>query len=158
MKFLMTQADLERSVGQYIRKLIPGLDPQSVVTIDFKATRGQDGFTAEVDILSPEDLVVQQAVAEPVAAPKEPVRRASPAAAAPKAAVAQTETQQAAEPVAQVAQPEPVQEEEPAPFTSDENQAGTLREEGAGAAIEQPAAAPATAVVKRPLFGQRPIN
>ena len=62
MKFIMTQTELERAVQQYVRKLIPGLDANSVIEPEFKATRGADGFTAEVDILSPEDLAEVAAI------------------------------------------------------------------------------------------------
>ena len=146
MKFIMTQTELERAVQQYVRKLIPGLDANSVIEPEFKATRGADGFTAEVDILSPEDLAE-------VAATKAAVPEAQPAptkaASAPKAAPVQQPTP-APEPVAEVVE-EPLSQntDEDTPLATEESQqAETVQE-------ETNAPATATASTKRPLFGIR---
>ena len=104
MKFIMTQTELERAVQQYVRKLIPGLDANSVIEPEFKATRGADGFTAEVDILSPEDLAE-------VAATK---------AAVPEAQPAPTKTVSTAVKAAPVQQPAPVQAPEPVAEVAEE--------------------------------------
>ena len=142
MKFIMTQTELERAVQQYVRKLIPGLDANSVIEPEFKATRGADGFTAEVDILSPEDLAE-------VAATKAAVPEAQPAppkaASAPKAAPVQQPTP-APEPVAEVVEEEPLSQntdEDTPPVTEESQQAETVQE----GATNTPA--------KRPLFGIR---
>ena len=138
----MTQTELERAVQQYVRKLIPGLDANSVIEPEFKATRGADGFTAEVDILSPEDLAE-------VAATKAAVPEAQPAptkaASAPKAAPVQQPTP-APEPVAEVVEEEPLSQntdEDTPPVTEESQQAETVQE----GATNTPA--------KRPLFGIR---
>ena len=142
MKFIMTQTELERAVQQYVRKLIPGLDANSVIEPEFKATRGADGFTAEVDILSPEDLAE-------VAATKAAVPEAQPAptkaASAPKAAPVQQPTP-APEPVAEVVEEEPLSQntdKDTPPVTEESQQAETVQE----GATNTPA--------KRPLFGIR---
>lgn len=147
MKFIMTQTELERAVQQYVRKLIPGLDANSVIEPEFKATRGADGFTAEVDILSPEDLAE-------VAATKAAVPEAPPtptkAVAAPKAAsVQQPAPVQVPEPVAEVVEEPLSQSTEDTPSVTEESQqAEPVQEEAANA--------PATTTpTKRPLFGIR---
>lgn len=143
----MTQTELERAVQQYVRKLIPGLDANSVIEPEFKATRGADGFTAEVDILSPEDLAE-------VAATKAAVPEAPPtptkAVAAPKAAsVQQPAPVQVPEPVTEVVEEPWSQSTEDTPFVTEESQqAEPVQEEAANA--------PATTTpTKRPLFGIR---
>lgn len=148
MKFIMTQTELERAVQQYVRKLIPGLDANSVIEPEFKATRGADGFTAEVDILSPEDLAE-------VAATKAAVPEAPPtptkAVAAPKAAsVQQPAPVQVPEPVTEVVEEPWSQSTEDTPpwITEESQQAEPVQEEAANA--------PATTTpTKRPLFGIR---
>ena len=149
MKFIMTQTELERAVQQYVRKLIPGLDANSVIEPEFKATRGADGFTAEVDILSPEDLAE-------VAATKAAVPEAQPtsakAVAAPKAApVQQPAPVQVPEPVAEVV-------EEPLSQSTEDKSLVTEESQQAEPVQEEAAHAPATATTstsKRPLFGIR---
>lgn len=139
----MTQTELERAVQQYVRKLIPGLDANSVIEPEFKATRGADGFTAEVDILSPEDLAE-------VAATKAAVPEAQPApskaASAPKAAPVQQPTP-APEPVAEVVEEELLSqntdEGTPPPVSEESQQTETVQ--------ERTTSTPS----KRPLFGIR---
>ena len=145
MKFIMTQTELERAVQQYVRKLIPGLDANSVIEPEFKATRGADGFTAEVDILSPEDLaeVAATKAAVPEAQPA-PTKAANP----PKAAV-QQQPAPAPEPVAEVVEEPLNQGEGDTPSSTEESeQAESVQEEAN-------APATATAFTKRPLFGIR---
>ena len=144
MKFIMTQTELERAVQQYVRKLIPGLDANTVIEPEFKATRGADGFTAEVDILSPEDLAE--------AAPKAATTEAPPAPkpAAPKAAPASTPAPTPA-PITEMAEESLNQDEEPAP--AEEPQQEPTQEP---VAQEEPAPeAAVTTPAKRPLFGIR---
>ena len=149
MKFIMTQTELERAVQQYVRKLIPGLDANSVIEPEFKATRGADGFTAEVDILSPEDLAE-------VAATKAAVPEAQPAptkaASAPKAVPVQ-QPAPAPEPVAEVAEEKPLSQntdtdEDTPPVTEESEQAESVQG-------ETNAPATTTTPAKRPLFGIR---
>ena len=149
MKFIMTQTELERAVQQYVRKLIPGLDANSVIEPEFKATRGADGFTAEVDILSPEDLAE-------VAATKAAVPEAQPAptkaASAPKAAPVQPT------PVPTPVAPEPVAEAVEEPLSQGEGDTPSSTEESQQAeSVQEETNAPATTTTstKRPLFGIR---
>lgn len=142
MKFIMTQTELERAVQQYVRKLIPGLDSNTVIEPEFKATRGADGFTAEVDILSPEDLA--EAATEKAAAPEisqAQAKTTKPAKEDPKLVPTPAHT-----PTVEEAGESVNQGEEPAPAHTEDAQQNPSLEEGA---------APAPAIGKRPLFGIR---
>lgn len=145
MKFIMTQTELERAVQQYVRKLIPGLDANSVIEPEFKATRGADGFTAEVDILPPEDLAevvaIKAAVPEAQPAPTK-------AASAPKPAPVQ-QPAPAPEPVAEAVEEPLSQGEGDTPSSTEESQQAESVQE------ETNAPATTTASTKRPLFGIR---
>ena len=150
MKFIMTQTELERAVQQYVRKLIPGLDANSVIEPDFKATRGADGFTAEVDILSPEDLAE-------VAATKATVPEAQPAPTKTVSATAKAAPVQPT-PVPTPVAPEPVAEAVEEPLSQDEGDTPSSTEESHQAeSVQEESSAPATATAstKRPLFGIR---
>ena len=150
MKFIMTQTELERAVQQYVRKLIPGLDANSVIEPEFKATRGADGFTAEVDILSPEDLAE-------VAATKAAVPEAQPAPTKTVSATAKAAPVQPT-PVPTPVAPEPVAEAVEEPLSQGEGDTPSSTEESQQAEsvqVESSAPATATASTKRPLFGIR---
>ena len=150
MKFIMTQTELERAVQQYVRKLIPGLDANSVIEPEFKATRGADGFTAEVDILSPEDLAE-------VAATKAAVPEAQPAPTKTVSAAAKAAPVQPT-PVPTPVAPEPVAEAVEEPLSQDEGDTPSSTEESQQAkSVQEESSAPATATAstKRPLFGIR---
>ena len=147
MKFIMTQTELERAVQQYVRKLIPGLDANSVIEPEFKATRGADGFTAEVDILSPEELA--ERATTKTAAPE--VHPALKAVSAPKAVPVQQQARPAPEPVAEVAK-------EPLSLSEEGEQDATQEAQQAEEPVQEEPEAPAPAEpapVKRPLFGIR---
>ena len=146
----MTQTELERAVQQYVRKLIPGLDANSVIEPEFKATRGADGFTAEVDILSPEDLAE-------VAATKAAVPEAQPAPTKTVSATAKAAPVQPTPVPAPVA-PEPVAEAVEEPLSQGEGDTPSSTEESQQAeSVQEETNAPATATTstKRPLFGIR---
>lgn len=150
MKFIMTQTELERAVQQYVRKLIPGLDANSVIEPEFKATRGADGFTAEVDILSPEDLAE-------VAATKAAVPEAQPAPTKTVSATAKAAPVQPT-PVPTPVAPEPVAEAVEEPLSQGEGDTPSSTEESQQAeSVQEETNAPATttASTKRPLFGIR---
>ena len=150
MKFIMTQTELERAVQQYVRKLIPGLDANSVIEPEFKATRGADGFTAEVDILSPEDLAE-------VAATKAAVPEAQPAPTKTVSATAKVAPVQPT-PVPTPVAPEPVAEAVEEPLSQDKWDTSSSTEESQQAeSVQEETNAPATATAsaKRPLFGIR---
>ena len=146
----MTQTELERAVQQYVRKLIPGLDANSVIEPEFKATRGADGFTAEVDILSPEDLAE-------VAATKAAVPEAQPAPTKTVSATAKAAPVQPT-PVPTPVAPEPVAEAVEEPLSQGEGDIPSSTEESQQAeSVQEETNAPATATasIKRPLFGIR---
>ena len=145
----MTQTELERAVQQYVRKLIPGLDANSVIEPEFKATRGADGFTAEVDILSPEDLAE-------VAATKAAVPEAQPAPTKTVSATAKAAPVQPT-PVPTPVAPEPVAEVVGEPLNQGEGDTPSSTEESQQAeSVQEETNAPATtASTKRPLFGIR---
>ena len=150
MKFIMTQTELERAVQQYVRKLIPGLDANSVIEPEFKATRGADGFTAEVDILSPEDLAE-------VAATKAVVPEAQPAPTKTVSATAKAAPVQPT-PVTTPVAPEPVAEVVAEPLSQGEGDTPSSTEESQQTeSVQEETNAPATATAstKRPLFGIR---
>ena len=149
MKFIMTQTELERAVQQYVRKLIPGLDANSVIEPEFKATRGADGFTAEVDILSPEDLAE-------VTATKAAVPEAQPAPTKTVSATAKAAPVQPT-PVPTPVAPEPVAEAVEEPLSQGEGDTPSSTEESEQAeSVQEETNAPATtASTKRPLFGIR---
>lgn len=150
MKFIMTQTELERAVQQYVRKLIPGLDANSVIEPEFKATRGADGFTAEVDILSPEDLAE-------VAATKAAVPEAQPASTKTVSATAKATPVQPT-PVPTPVAPEPIAEAVEEPLSQGEGDTPSSTEESQQAeSVQEETNAPttATAFTKRPLFGIR---
>ena len=150
MKFIMTQTELERAVQQYVRKLIPGLDANSVIEPEFKATRGADGFTAEVDILSPEDLaeVAATKAAVPEAQPA-PTKTVSATAKAAPVQPTPVPTPVAPEPVAEAVEEPLIQGEGDTPSSTEESQQAESVQE------ETNAPATATASTKRPLFGIR---
>ena len=142
----MTQTELERAVQQYVRKLIPGLDANSVIEPEFKATRGADGFTAEVDILSPEELA--EVAATKTAAPE--AHPAPKAVIAPKAVPVQQQAQPAPAPVAEVVE-EPLSQGEEV-----EQDAPQEVQQAEEPVQEEPAPTQAEpAPAKRPLFGIR---
>lgn len=147
----MTQTELERAVQQYVRKLIPGLDANSVIEPEFKATRGADGFTAEVDILSPEDLAE-------VAATKAAVPEAQPAPTKTVSATTKAAPVQPT-PVPTPVAPEPVAEAVEEPLSQGEGDTPTVIEESQQAeTVQEETNAPditAPTPTKRPLFGIR---
>lgn len=97
MKFTLTEAELKAAVSNYVKDFIKG----EVVDIDFKATRGNDGTTAEVDLALPgeaaqapkqaisgeinkREAIIEEAKPEPVEAPvEEPVKEITEAEAKP---------------------------------------------------------------------------
>ena len=154
MKFIMTQTELERAVQQYVRKLIPGLDANSVIEPEFKATRGADGFTAEVDILSPEDLaeVAATKAAVPEAQPA-PTKTVSATAKAAPVQPTPVPTPVAPEPVAEVAEEKPLSQN----TDTDEDTPTVIEESQQAESVQEETNAPATTTTpaKRPLFGIR---
>lgn len=55
MNITIEQTDIEHSIEKHVRELIPGLSPETVVDISLAATRGPAGFTATIQLLTPEE-------------------------------------------------------------------------------------------------------
>jgi len=132
MQLILPQSELEQAIKNYVNDLMNVKDGTEL-SIDLKAGRGLDGFTATVDIIKagtamPAKTVVPAAVISapvPVAAPVKVTLRP-------------------------VAKEEPVAEEKPAEDTSVANKS-EQQEAASEAKEEAPAEAPST--VRRPLFG-----
>lgn len=116
MQITLNQVEIEEAITNYVNDLV-SVNEGMAITVTIKATRGEEGTTALIDIV-PE--VVEPEVVEPVKAAAKPGRKPAvkqtvvPTKEEP---VAQTEPEP--EPVAKVAEPEPeaepVKEEEAAP-------------------------------------------
>ena len=147
MKLTLNHVEMTTAIAQYVKRVFTGLDPNAVVTVDMRAGRGENGYTAEVDISMPGDLV--EPAAAPAPAPKPSLALRKPAAAAPKEEPAEA-PQEPAEEVVEVAETvvEEPTEVEP-PFEPEE----ALGEEVEPAPKATPA--PAATGVKRPLFAKR---
>mgnify|MGYP001159242160 FL=1 len=132
MQLILPQSELEQAIKNYVNDLMNVKDGTEL-SIDLKAGRGLDGFTATVDIIKagtamPAKTVVPAAVISapvPVAAPVKVTLRP-------------------------VAKEEPVAEEKPAEDTSVANK--SEQQEAASEAKEE-APAEAAPSVRRPLFG-----
>ena len=57
MKFTLTESVITDAIKGYLNTLI-SINPDATINIDFKATRGSDGATAEIDV----DLLGAKAV------------------------------------------------------------------------------------------------
>lgn len=146
MKLTLNHAEMTAAITQYVKRVFTGLDPNAVVTVDMRAGRGENGYTAEVDITMPEDMLEQ--VAAPAPAPKPSPALRKPATPAPKEE--QPEVQpEPAEDTAEVSETvvEEVTKEEP-PFDFEP-------EEALGEEVKPATEDPTTTGVKRPLFAKR---
>jgi outer membrane biosynthesis protein TonB len=102
MQITLNQVEIEEAITNYVNDLV-SVNEGMTITITIKATRGEEGTTALIDIV-PE--VAELEVVEPVKAAVKPARKTATKAAAVPAKE---------EPVAE-AQPEPVvKEAEPEP-------------------------------------------
>ena len=135
MQLILPQSELEQAIKNYVNDLMNVKDGTEL-SIDLRAGRGLDGFTATVDIIksgmaNPAKTVV------PAAVTPAPVPVAAPVKVTPRP----------------VAKEEPVPEEaeeKPAEDTSVANKS-EQQEAASEAKEEAPAEAPST--VRRPLFG-----
>ena len=132
MQLILPQSELEQAIKNYVNDLMNVKDGTEL-SIDLKAGRGLDGFTATVDMIksgmaNPAKTVV------PAAVTPAPVPVAAPVKVTPRP----------------VAKEEPVAEEKPAEDTSVANKS-EQQEAASEAKEEAPAEAPST--VRRPLFG-----
>lgn len=132
MQLILPQSELEQAIKNYVNDLMNVKDGTEL-SIDLKAGRGLDGFTATVDIIKAGTAMPAKTVV-PAAVTPAPVPVAAPVKATPRP----------------VAKEEPVAEEKPAEDTSVANKS-EQQEAASEAKEETPAEAPTT--VRRPLFG-----
>lgn len=102
MKVQLTQAEIERGVESYLRRMMPALAADVTFRYSFTAGRGGNGLTADVDMLTPEDLEAEANA--PQAAPA-PAATAPAISLTPKPVLGRPRN-----PVAAVVAPEPEQE------------------------------------------------
>ena len=110
MQITLNQVEIEEAITNYVNDLV-SVNEGMAITVTIKATRGEEGTTALIDIV-PE--VVEPEVVEPVKAAAKPARK--------------TATKQAAVP----AKEEPVVEAEPEPVVKEaepEPEAEPVKEE-----------------------------
>ena len=132
MQLILPQSELEQAIKNYVNDLMNVKDGTEL-SIDLKAGRGLDGFTATVDIIKA-GMAIPAKTVVPAAVIPAPVPVAAPVKVTPRP----------------VAKEEPVAEEKPAEDTSVANK--SEQQEAASEAKEE-APAEATSTVRRPLFG-----
>lgn len=132
MQLILPQSELEQAIKNYVNDLMNVKDGTEL-SIDLKAGRGLDGFTATVDIIK-SGMAIPAKTVVPAAVIPAPVPVAAPVKVTPRP----------------VAKEEPVAEEKPAEDTSVANKS-EQQEAASEAKEEAPAEAPST--VRRPLFG-----
>ena len=108
MQITLNQVEIEEAITNYVNDLV-SVNEGMAITVTIKATRGEEGTTALIDIIpkvaEPEE--VEPEVVEPVKAAARPARKpAVKQAVAPDKEESVAETQP---------EPEPVTEEEAAP-------------------------------------------
>lgn len=132
MQLILPQSELEQAIKNYVNDLMNVKDGTEL-SIDLKAGRGLDGFTATVDIIKA-GMAIPAKTVVPAAVIPAPVPVAAPVKVTPRP----------------VAKEEPVAEEKPAEDTSVANKS-EQQEAASEAKEEAPAEAPPN--VRRPLFG-----
>lgn len=132
MQLILPQSELEQAIKNYVNDLMNVKDGTEL-SIDLRAGRGLDGFTATVDIIKAGTAIPAKTVV-PAAVTPAPVPVAAPVKVTPRP----------------VAKEEPVTEEKPTEDTSVANKS-EQQEAVSEAKEEAPAEAPST--VRRPLFG-----
>lgn len=132
MQLILPQSELEQAIKNYVNDLMNVKDGTEL-SIDLKAGRGLDGFTATVDIIKA-GMAIPAKTVVPAAVIPAPVPVAAPVKVTPRP----------------VAKEEPVAEEKPTENTSVANKS-EQQEAASEAKEEAPAEAPST--VRRPLFG-----
>ena len=132
MQLILPQSELEQAIKNYVNDLMNVKDGTEL-SIDLRAGRGLDGFTATVDIIKAGTAMPAKTVV-PAAVIPAPVPVAAPVKVTPRPA----------------AKEEPVAEEKPTEDTSVANKS-EQQEAASEAKEEAPAEAPST--VRRPLFG-----
>ena len=132
MQIILPQSELEAAIAEYVHGIM-NIKEGNTMTIDLRAGRGLDGFTATVDIVKSGTAIPAKTVV-PAAVIPTPVPVEAPVKVTPRP----------------VAKEEPVAEEKPAEDTSVANKS-EQQEAVSEAKEEAPAEAPSS--VRRPLFG-----
>ena len=128
MKITIGQSEIESAVKTYILSIMT-LAEGANIAVDFSATRGPDGLTANINVLPPE--VAEKAKEEQVVLTREPEKATGSAAEASKTATRKPRTltveQKAPEPAAAA------QEEEVATTAQAQAKEATSEQQGASA-------------------------
>lgn len=128
MKITIGQSEIESAVKTYILSIMT-LAEGANIDVDFSATRGPDGLTANINVLPPE--VAEKAKEEQVVLTREPEKATGSAAEASKTATRKPRTltveQKAPEPTAAA------QEEEVATTAQAQAKEATSEQQGASA-------------------------
>ena len=132
MQIILPQSELEAAIAEYVHGIM-NIKEGNTMTIDLRAGRGLDGFTATVDIVKSGTAIPAKTVV-PAAVIPTPVPVEAPVKVTPRP----------------VAKEEPVTEEKPTEDTSVANKS-EQQEAVSEAKEEAPAEAPSS--VRRPLFG-----
>ena len=136
MKITIGQSEIEAAVKTYILSIMT-LAEGANIDVDFSATRGPDGLTANINVLPPE--VAEKAKEEQVVLTREPEKATGSAAEASKTATRKPRTltveQKAPEPTAAA------QEEEVATTAQAQAKEATSEQQGASADGDEQAVA-----------------
>ena len=136
MKITIGQSEIESAVKTYILSIMT-LAEGANIDVDFSATRGPDGLTANINVLPPE--VAEKAKEEQVVLTREPEKATGSAAEASKTATRKPRTltveQKAPEPTAAA------QEEEVATTAQAQTKEATSEQQGASADGDEQAVA-----------------
>ena len=136
MKITIGQSEIEAAVKTYILSIMT-LAEGANIDVDFSATRGPDGLTANINVLPPE--VTEKAKEEQVVLTREPEKATGSAAEASKTATRKPRTltveQKAIEPTATA------QEEEVATTAQAQAKEATSEQQGASADGDEQAVA-----------------
>lgn len=136
MQLILPQSELEQAIKNYVNDLMNVKDGTEL-SIDLKAGRGLDGFTATVDIIKA-GMAMPAKTVVPAAVTPAPVPVAAPVKVTPRP----------------VAKEEPVAEEKAEEkATEDTSVANKSEQQEAASEAKEEAPAEAPSTVRRPLFG-----
>ena len=182
MQIVLIQAEIEKAIRNYVNSIVKVAEGVDIV-IDLKSTRGDTGFTANIDLV---ETGVERSAAPaptPAPAPKAAVAKANTEssdelAAAAKAKAAEAEAKKKSDPAATAEQAALKKEQEPAQVreatavtkqaTVDEPGEGITeppfepdaKEETQATTTTEPGASEQPAAPRKPLFGRTnaPLN
>lgn len=152
MKLTLNHVEMTTAIAQYVKRVFTGLDPNAVITVDMRAGRGENGYTAEVDISMPGDMVEPAAAPAPAPKPSLALRKPTLVASKEEQSEAQQEPTEEVVEVAETTVEEPTEVEPP---FEPEEELGEEVKPAPKATIAPATEAPAATGVKRPLFAKR---